>query len=204
MFDDPENRCRAILAPYAEILWRIPHRAWDRFDALPDRAPIAAQPRARANVVWSYMLAEANEHLLGLPGVKPIDAYETRSYLVEDEVLVRFKLLDAEGRSSNFPTRRAQPYNLNYPIEGISPSALRVDVGYKLNELQTAISGIEVSHRAGSKVAWRFSLDQPAEAIVLPIQPALDVAVEYVPVVRPRRDENEVGMIKLFQASDDK
>lgn len=86
---------------------------------------------------------------------------------------------------------------------GISPSAIRVDVGYRLNELQTAIAAIEVSHRAGRSVAWRFSLDQPAGAIVIPIQPTLDTAVEYIPIVRPRRANGEAGVIKLFQATDD-
>ena len=204
MFDDPENLCRAILAPHAETLWRIPHRAWERYNAIPDKAPLAAQPRVRANIVWAYMQEEANEHLLGAGGVRPIDAFDSRTYLIDDQVLVRFKLLDADGRSSNFQTKRARLYNLNYPIEGISPSAMRVDVGYRLNELQSAIAGIEVSHRAGKKVAWRFSLDQPAEAIVIPIQPTLDVEVEYVPVVRPRRPANDEGVIKLFQGTDDK
>lgn len=203
MFDDPENKCRMVLAPYAEALWRIPHRAWERYDALPDRAPLAAQPRVRANVVWAYMQAEANEHLASLPGIRPIDAYESRTYLIDDEVLVRFKLLDADGRSRNFQTKRARLYNLAYPIEGISASALRVDVGYRLNALQTAISAIEVSHRAGNKVAWRFSLDQPAEAIVIPIQPTLDTDMPYVPVVRPKRAENEARVLKLLQATDD-
>lgn len=204
MFDDPENMCRTILAPYAEILWNIPHRAWDRFNALPDRAPLAAQPRVRANVVWAYMQEEATEHLLARPGVKPIDAFETRTFLIADEVLVRFKLLDADGRSRNYQTRRARLYNLNYPIKGIAPSAIRVDVGYRLNELQTAIAAIEVSHRSGKHIAWRFSLDQPAEAIVIPIQPTLDATAEYVPVVRPRRVDSEKGVIKLLQATDDK
>jgi hypothetical protein len=203
VFDDPENTCRTILAPYAETLWRIPHSAWDRFDALPDRAPLVAQPRVRANVVWAYMLDEANEHLVAMEGVKPIDAHGTRTFLIEDDVLVRFKLLDADGRSRNYPTRRARNYNLNYPIEGISPSAIRVDLGYKLNELQTAVSAIEVSHRAGHRVAWRFSLDQPAEAIVFPIQPTLDATPDYVPVVRPRRSDSQQNVIKLFQATDD-
>jgi hypothetical protein len=150
------------------------------------------------------MQTEANEHLVMLPAVKPIDAFDSRTFLIEDEVLVRFKLLDADGRSRNFQTRRAHLYNLNYPIEGISPSAIRVDVGYKLNALQTAIAAIDVSHRAGKNVAWRFSLDQPAEAIVIPIQPTLDAAAEYNPVVRPRRADGETATLKLFQTADDK
>lgn len=203
MFDDPENKCRTILAPHAETLWGIPHRAWDRFNALPDRAPLASQPRVRANIVWAYMQDEANEHLVALCDVKPIDAFESRTFLIQDEVLVRFKLLDAKGRSRNYQTHRARLYNQNYPIEGIAPSAIRVDIGYKLNDLQTAIAAIEVSRRAGKSVAWRFSLDQPAEAIVIPIQPTLDVAAAYTPIVRPRRADGEMGMIKLFQATRD-
>lgn len=203
MFDDPENKCRKILAPYSETLWAIPHRAWDRLNAVPDRAPFVSQPRVRANVVWAYMQDEANEHLLAMSGVKPIDAFESRTFLIEDEVLVRFKLLDADGRSRNYQTRRARLYNENYPIEGIAPSAIRVDVGYKLNELQSEIAAIEVSHRSGNKIAWRFSLDQPAEAIVIPIQPTLDAAAEYTPIVRRRQPDGETGVIKLFQATDE-
>ena len=203
MFNDPENRCRTILAPYAETLWQIPHSAWERYNALPDRAPLAAQPRTRANVVWAYMQDEANQYLSALPDVRVVDAYQSRTFLIADEVHVRFKLLDAQGRSRNFQTARARLYNENLPIDGISPSAIRVDVGYRLNDLQTAIAAIEVAHRAGEKIAWRFSLDQPTEAMVIPIQPTLDAEVEYVPVVRPRRTEIEPRVIRLMQATDD-
>ena len=203
MFNDPQNKCRTTLAPHAETLWTIPHRAWERYNALPDRRALAAQPRARANVVWAYMLDEANEHLARLPDVRVIDAYQSPTFLIAGEVHVRFKLLDAHGRSRNFPTQRAKLYNENLPLEGISPSAIRVDVGYRLNDLQTSIAAIEVSHRAGAKIAWRFSLDQPAAAMVIPIQPTLDSEVEYVPVVRPRWTEKEKGVIRLLQATDD-
>ena len=176
IFRDVEAICRRVIAPYAETLAEIPRNAWQRF--LLDSERLAySQKTVRANVVWGLMIDEADRLLLPMPGVQPIDVYNFRSYLLAvdgDDVLVRFKKLDEDGLSRNFQTYRAQRYNGQLPIREISPAAIRLDVGYQLNELETTITNVIATHRNGDRPVFSIDLDQTPAVIALPVQWSFD------------------------------
>lgn len=201
VFDDPETRCRTVLAPYASILWRIPHVAWARLATIPDRAVFSAT--TRANVVSSFMIDAARELLLPVGRVAEIPNHVSTVFMVEDEVVVRFKHLDNDGFSHNYPTDRAQRYNSCVAtLPGISASAMRVDLGYKLNTLETAIDSVLVSRRSGQRIQWSYELT-PEGASTLPIQIPLDATAAEIPVrVRRRVQPDELNILKFRQGTD--
>jgi hypothetical protein len=204
LFDDPETQCRQVLASFAPVMARIPRTAWKRFLAFPDsdRFALSKLPIQRANVINALMHDEAQLNLVPLDGVKVIPNVNTPGYLVSDEVFVRFKALDQDGLSRNYPTQRSLAFNANESLEGIPATALRVDCGYQLNELQTEIKAVLVVHRSGAHAAWSFSIDAPADVIVLPIQRPLDEGLEEIPAIRGRGEHAKIKTLKL-QATDD-
>lgn len=117
--------------------------------------------RVRAGLIHNYMMLDA------IPGmaserIKVIErpAYETALFLLDDELVFRFKKGDAEGMSSNIGTQAALDYN--DPNECLSlfglPDLIRVDVSYSLNELETQLGDVMVVARDNDRVAWSFSI----------------------------------------------
>jgi hypothetical protein len=204
MFNDLETRCRQVLAPHAAILAQVPRAAWKRFMQQPDadRLALSVLPIQRANYVSAMMIDEARTRLVGRPGVREVPNSHCVGFLIDDEVFLRLKHLDAEGLSSNYPTPRAQRFNANLALDGIPPQAIRLDVGYQLNDLQTEVANVLVVRRRRKKVQWSFSLDARPEVVVLPIQRPLDEEVAAVPAIRARNAATDEQAKRL--GTDDK
>ena len=171
--------CQRILAPHHARLRFVVDEAWDRFTQIPAVLRVALDhPNVRPTVVWGYMMEAALATFTGIAGVLPITAYNTTNLLFDDEVLVRFKLLDDEGLSHNYATSRAVAFNTpQLDLPDIPSSALRVDVGYILNPLRTAVARVLVAHRMGDELDWCYELPPSAEGteplpLVVPAVPA--------------------------------
>ena len=187
-----ESSVRAVLDPYADDLFAVVRAGWAEWLALPAAArAVLADARTRANVVWAFMVAEAKARFHDRPGVVIREGNNTVTFLVHSQVLCRFKKLDEDGRSANYPTLFALQYNTQTELAGM-PEAARVDVGYVLNPLGTAVVHVMVACRDGDEVAWSYAL-RPAgpalagnDAAPAPTAPPGD-AVERGPSrVRPR------------------
>jgi hypothetical protein len=203
VFDESETLVRTVLAPYAPVLYEIPHAAWTRLQLQEDRTSYSAT--TRANVVSSFMLERARELLVPM-GVRELDNHVSSIFLIEDQVVIRFKHLDSDGLSQNYQTPRAQMYNSpELTLPGIPAAALRVDVGYRLNVIETAIANVMVTHRSRKRVQWAYELLETGAGTV-PVQLPLDqpAAAEVVlPRVRRRADGDAKKILKFRQATDD-
>lgn len=177
--------CQGILEPHHSRLRFVVDEAFRRFNEIPDHLRLALMnPIARPTAVWSYMMQVAVETFTGVEGVLPIKSYNTTNYLFANEVLVRFKQLDETGLSRNYPTPRAVAFNTpQLDLPDISSSALRVDVGYNLNPVQTEIERVLVSHRSGDELVWCYEL-RPSEKgtvpLPFPVAPAVPPAERWV------------------------
>lgn len=203
MFDDLETKCRRILAPYAPTLAQIPRAAWDRFLQIPDRLALS-DPSPRATIVNAYMIDEANAALLSLPNVLPVPNHRSTVYLIEDQIVVRFKYIDDDRLSKNYPTRRALDFNNPQgSLRGIPASAVRVDIGYQLNDVATLIDSVLVVRRSKKKVQFSFSLDSSPAVIAMPEQFTLDANDQPLPMIRARGEAADAANATERQATDD-
>jgi hypothetical protein len=193
-----ESTCRRILEPYYEALLEIPREAFAKFLRMPDeyRVPLQLHKTVRANAVWSYMMQEADRLLSMMPGVYVIPRHGSKLFLVGSEVLLRFKKLDENGASRNYPTRRARHFNdpNQDSFDEIPAAAIRVDVGYQLDRLEQSISEVLVSHRNGKVVAWAYPVRIASQTVVIPF-PTPAVAAEAAERRAKRRvfDRKEQG-----------
>jgi hypothetical protein len=180
--DTSAAACRRILEPYHSQLWEIAAGGVACFRSLPaeHQLILASSKRCHRTMVWQFMMWEAARLLSATPNVLPLRKFETTNYEIDGRVLVRFKKLDPDGMSSNYPTPRALSFvgDEQYELfEAMWSAPLRVDVGYVLDKTGLGVELILVSRRRGSKVDWIYPIPAPANGVLtLPLRPAAPLA----------------------------
>jgi hypothetical protein len=174
-----EATVRPILDEIRDQIVRAILEAWDDW-LESDHIGVWRCKRSRANFVWEQIIDRVQSALLDHDAVHVIDGNETMKFLVQDEVLFRFKKADVTGRSSNVSTQLALAFHDHEQDLFGLPEVQRVEVVYKLNRLETQIEDVNVVARNGDLIAWEYSLLDAGEAVVpLPMpeqQPARPVA----------------------------
>jgi len=162
--------------------------AWDDWMKSPFPG-IWRRRRSRANFVWEQIIDRAHRALESSPDVYIVDAHETYQFLVDDQVLFRFKKGDDAGLSVNVPTQLALAFhNHEQNLFGL-PDVHRVEVVYQLSWLETEIRDVRLVGRDEGAVVWSYSLLDTAETVAaLPI-PERSNDVPSLParrLIRPR------------------
>lgn len=165
-----------ILDQYQGDFLAIVNRAWERYMGLPpaDRLEIHKFDVFRAGVVSAFMAGEARRRFDGRrdEGIVARERYRPCMWSFRNRVLVRLKKMDEQGLSRNLPTERARKINLGLPIqEEELTEAVRVDVGYQLNDLKTEIEQVLISHRRGDRAVWKYAIQGDGNTLVLPFYP---------------------------------
>lgn len=157
---------------------------------------VGHHPATMANVMSSMFEDEARTRVMSMPGVAAIS--RGRGFLLGFKgVLVRFKKVDHEYRTRNYPTRGSLRFDQQLPIEGVPPHP-RVTLGYRLNRLGTAVVDLALVFSMGQKVLWVHQLAGSAAVTQLPLVPlAAPVATPAVALqarkrVKVRRSEPNV------------
>ena len=169
-----QRAVRKVLEPHHPAIRQVITNAWGKWLSLDGRHryALSAYPTVRANVIWGFIQDETKRLFQGRP-IRPIFSNNTTTFLIDNQVLIRFKKLNERGGSNNFPTNRSLQFNENLDLPGI-PSGLRVDVGYVLNDLETAINSIMVSYRKGDEVIWTYDIESHVIAPVEQIRKDID------------------------------
>ena len=169
-----QDAVKPLLDTVRDQILNVVRGAWD--DWLGSEQSVTWRvKRSRANFVWEQIIDRAHQAFAEIRHVHIIDGGESFKFLVQDEVLFRFKKADEGGRTSNVSTQLALAFHDHeQDLLGL-PEVQRVEVVYKLNRLETAVSDICVVARDGDKVAWEYSLLDAADGVVrlpLPTQDA--------------------------------
>ncbi len=80
-----------------------------------------------------------------------------RFLVVDQRIILRFKLLDRKFESKNYPTNRANQLRLQYPLEGL-PECEWLEVEYRLDITGTALQDAFVLLRVGNRIAWLWQI----------------------------------------------
>lgn len=107
----------------------------------------------RAGVINDYWYYFANQQLGGKAGISVQQEQLQRFLVVDDQLIVRFKLVDQNLRSRNYPTSMSKNWNNQLPLKGI-PSLSRCEFGYRLTLTGTAIEDAFLLLRSGEKLLW--------------------------------------------------
>ena len=161
----PREDCvQPIITQHSERIVAAVLGAWDDWLTSPHPG-IWRCKRSRANFVWEQIIERAHLAFNGLPGVRIIGSNETFKFLLDDQVLFRFKKGDESGLSANVSTQLSLAFHdHDKDLLGL-PEVQRVDIVYQLNQLETDITDVIVVARDGDLVVWFYSLLNSVAAV---------------------------------------
>lgn len=146
------------------VMGRLEH-VLDDFDAIarhahatflsyPINIRVELKPRAAANCTYDHMVAEADRRFLDVRDIKPMDIRGLKLWLFGDDVVIRLKKMDEDGKVRNYPTKQARDFDLMRPLTGLPPAPARVSVGYVLDVTGQEIVRVQVARPNGKNVDW--------------------------------------------------
>ena len=112
---------------------------------------------ARAMIINQYWYSFANLALGDDPGVMSgIDQLQ-RFLVIDERIILRFKLIDRNFDSRNYPTKRATQLRLQFPFKGLRESEW-LEFGYRLDLTGTVIQDAFVLLRVGTRIMWLWQI----------------------------------------------
>ena len=184
-----QQEVERLFEPYRTAINRIVAGAWAEWLASKRTWRFR---RSRANFMFVEMIQRALAEFQGDAQIHPIRRHETYVFVVNGELVFRFKKGDEAGLTANYPTQAAiEFHDPEQELPGL-PQAVRVDVVYVPNKLETQIQDILVVGRAKSDVEWIFSLLPPASnENVVPIPDRAEQNQPDSSVVRVKKQPNK-------------
>jgi hypothetical protein len=111
--------------------------------------------RAAAACTYCHMVAEADRRFLGRAGITTLDVRGLKVWLVGDSAIIRFKKMDEDGRTRNYPTKQAVKFDKGDPLPGLPEPATRLSIGYLLDLTQTQFVRTQIAKPAGRRtIEW--------------------------------------------------
>ncbi len=155
-----EDKADLVLSPYYKAIIGFFFGAWSDWNRLPIKTRSQLTPRARANLIYDFVLFRAKAYFNRLPDeeVAFIDKNGLFMFGVKGQVLFRFKKLDRSGKFKNIRTRQQIQLSLQRDLPGVPGRAALVVIGYQLNNLQTEIQAILVTYQNGVQDTWYYPL----------------------------------------------
>lgn len=148
------------------------------YQSYPPEIAIDFDASTQAHCTYRHILAEAFRAFEG--NTLHFDIRGLKLWLFEQaEVVIRLKKMDADGRSSNFPTRQALAFDRGAELPGLPSGPTRLTVGYLLDETGSSCLRTQVSLPVGRGVGWC--------AAIVPTQDRLEAEPIWVDVTREHR-----------------
>lgn len=122
--------------------------------------------RAVASCIYSHMAAEADRRWMGRPRLVHKVINGLKVWLVDDYAVIRFKRMDEDGRTRNYPTKQAKQYDRGMPLPGLPLEADRLTVGYFPNPTETEVERVQVARRIGKLIDFCAAIIPPSERVV--------------------------------------
>ena len=139
----------------------IPHHAHGRYRSYPSEYLIDHDARAAAACTYCHMVAEAERRWINRSGVTFKDIGGMKVWIVGGDAVLRWKKMDEDGRSRNYPTKQAKAYDQGAVFKELPPPATRLTVGYLLNPTQTEITRVQIAKPQGQAVEWCVAINAP-------------------------------------------
>ena len=188
------------LAEFADVLYLIPERAWERFNDKQRTERADLRPGSQASVIHDYMERVARDLLTGRPGVllSP-PSFQAFSIEILGKWCFRLHRLNDDFTISYNTTTLAldfvgQVVQLNLPFG--EPPLTNLHLGYRTNPTNSGLASVHVVCPKGEEeVSWQYMLLPPesgTEPTQIPIRPVPGPRPRLRPSALPER-ERESG-----------
>jgi hypothetical protein len=162
-----EKTIESVFREHGESLSNCIFPAWDMWDAHLRTNFSLPSKTLRANVMHGLMVEQARKIFGNNP--KAVIIEKDHRFLVElnHSVLIRFKLLDDDLMTRNYPTQLTIDYDRQLDIPGF-PKSIRVTAGYQIVKCEDGIRALLV-YSKGKEVIWNRELAKSNEASIIAI-----------------------------------
>lgn len=152
-----KDKIEQVLKRLEQELYGIVRGAWQDWVQV-SQLKTTKFSRTRANWVWDRMIYRACEAFSQVLGIRCVERFNSASFIVDNDVLFRFKKGDFRGLSHNVPTQLALAFHdHSIPLFDDIDFA-RVEVVYVLNQLETQIERVCVVGRDRLTVIWAYDI----------------------------------------------
>lgn len=152
MIERPLEEIVFAIEPWLEDFDQIARIGHGRYWSYSPEDLIELDSRAQAACTYSHMLAEAHRRFLDRKGVRPIEIRGLKLWLFEPaDVVVRFKKMDEDGNTRNYPTKQAKDFDRGFDLPGLPMPPVRVTAGYLLDITGTSIERTQIARPLGQK-----------------------------------------------------
>lgn len=151
-----DSELAALISPFENQISGAILKAWSTWLENPQKHIFCA--RTRANMIWDIATKALEEELDPLPGIHVNRSANTCIFMIGQQLAFRFKKADEKGVSSNYPTPMALAFHDPEQIVLGIPEAIKTEVIYVLNKLETEINHIKLVRRNGASVAWSLPM----------------------------------------------
>jgi hypothetical protein len=150
---------REHLEPYHDTMNRLVREANGTWNVIaPNFSRVHARTRA-TNVSNAYFDA-ALSAFAGKPGLRLVEECERLLVVVDDALVVRFKLLDRVKQTRNYPTRSSLRMDAQEQVEIDGVGKLpRVVLGYTLAGVPATHSGTFIVYPFRRRAMWFYAID---------------------------------------------
>jgi hypothetical protein len=152
-----KDKVQQVLKRLEQELYRIVRGAWQDWIQV-SQLKTTKFSRTRANWVWDRMIYRACEAFSEDLGIRCVERFNSASFIVDNDVLFRFKKGDFKGLSHNVQTQLALAFHDHSITLFDDIDFMRVEVVYVLNQLETQIERVCVVGRDKADVIWAYDI----------------------------------------------
>jgi hypothetical protein len=161
----PTRSMDEILDSFGDVLDEFDHiarRGHGRYRTYRPEDLIEHDIRAQATCTYAHMLAEADRRISGMDRVRVMDIRGLKLWLFEDfNAVIRFKKMDGDGRSRNYPTKQAKDFDVGNDLPGLPMPPVRLTAGYLLDASNTIFVRTQIARPVGSTALWCAAIVPP-------------------------------------------
>lgn len=166
MLEWTQDDAMSQLDPFFDELDAICRGGLARYQEYPADVRIEHDSRATATCIYTHMVALADSLLTDKSNVTFKTIRGLKVWIIGEKATIRFKKMDDDGRTRNYPTKQARDFDRQLPLPGIPYPPLNLVVGYLPNALGTDVERVQVARPAGKAVDWCAAIVPTDERIV--------------------------------------
>lgn len=155
------------LSPLLDEFSAIATHGHSTYRTYPPHVLVEHTTRSAATCTYDHIVAEAERRFDGRTDIRMIPIRGLKLWLIGEDhhTVIRWKKMDEDGRSRNYPTKQAKAFDHNDELPGLPPMPTRVTVGYLLDATGTGIRRVQLAKPNGKFVEWCAAI-VPTEARV--------------------------------------
>lgn len=148
----------ASLDPILDDLDVIARGGLAKYRQYPPELLVDHDARAAASCIYCHMVADAEARLSDRADVVPKNVRGLKVWIVGQVAVIRFKKMDEDGRSRNYPTKQARAYDKQAQLPGLPSPPLNLVVGYLPDPTETEVLRVQVARPLGKGIDWCTAL----------------------------------------------